>query len=88
MNTFSENPFFFFVDNAHPIFPMDYQDVGKIVELSDTGCDAISPSSSIRQKKDQNQSYCEKKTPRRDSASKNIRKLFDEKQETNGVCLN
>ncbi|XP_046830029.1 putative uncharacterized protein DDB_G0282133 [Vespa crabro] len=84
MNAFSENPFYFFMDNAHPIFPMDvYQDVGKIVELSDTGCDAISPSSSIQQKKDQNQSYCERKTPRCDPVSKNIRKVFDEKQETN-----
>ncbi|KAL2714413.1 myb-like protein D [Vespula squamosa] len=86
MNAFSENPFFFFVDNAHPIFPMDvYQDVGKIIELSDTGCDAISPSST-RQKKDQNREkdqYCEKKTPRHNSAPKNIRKIFDEKQETN-----
>ncbi|XP_043678385.1 uncharacterized protein LOC122633954 [Vespula pensylvanica] len=84
MNAFSENPFFFFVDNAHPIFPMDvFQDAGKIIELSDTGCDAISPSSSVRQKKDKNQSYCEKKVPRHDPASKNIRKIFDQKQETN-----
>nr|XP_050860208.1 myb-like protein D [Vespula vulgaris] len=84
MNAFSENPFFFFVDNAHPIFPMDvFQDAGKIIELSDTGCDAISPSSSVRQKKDKNQSHCEKKVPRHDPASKNIRKIFDQKQETN-----
>ncbi|XP_043486091.1 myb-like protein I [Polistes fuscatus] len=54
MNGISENPFFFFVDNAHSMFPMDvYQDVGKIIELSDTGCDAISPSSSIEQKNDE-----------------------------------
>ncbi|KAI4493346.1 hypothetical protein M0802_009406 [Mischocyttarus mexicanus] len=81
MNAFSENPFFFFVDNANPIFPMDvHQDAGKIIELSDTGCDAISPSSSIGPKNDANQSYL-KKTLCLDDIS--FRKGFEEKQETN-----
>ncbi|XP_015188009.1 PREDICTED: UPF0396 protein-like [Polistes dominula] len=83
MNEISENPLVFFVENTHPMFPMNvYQDVGKIIELSDTGCDAISPSSSIEEEKnDEDQSYLKKTLCRETTLS--LQKAFDEKQETN-----
>ncbi|CAK9806959.1 hypothetical protein ANTQUA_LOCUS5080 [Anthophora quadrimaculata] len=41
MNTFAENPLFFFMDNISPIVSVKAaKDARKIVELSDTGCDA------------------------------------------------
>ncbi|KAG7203824.1 hypothetical protein KM043_013838 [Ampulex compressa] len=43
MNVFEENPLLFFVDNARPIYTMDaFEDVRRIVELADMGCDARS----------------------------------------------
>ncbi|XP_034187763.2 LIM/homeobox protein arrowhead isoform X1 [Osmia lignaria lignaria] len=49
MSTFTENPFFFFVDNVPPISPNNLKNARRIVELSDTGCDArLSVSSLLR----------------------------------------
>ncbi|CAD1474467.1 unnamed protein product [Heterotrigona itama] len=45
MNSFADNPLFFFMDNISPIISMKAnKDVRKIVELSDTGCDARLPA--------------------------------------------
>ena len=49
MSTFTDNPFFFFVDNVPPISPNNLKNARRIVELSDTGCDArLSVSSLLR----------------------------------------
>jgi len=43
MGAFLENPMFLFVDDAEPILPIfrstEYGDTGRIVELTDVGCD-------------------------------------------------
>lgn len=45
MNSFADNPLFFFMDNMSPIISMKAnKDIRKIVELSDTGCDARLPA--------------------------------------------
>ncbi|KAK1137978.1 hypothetical protein K0M31_002469 [Melipona bicolor] len=45
MNSFADNPLFFFMDNISPIISMKAnKDIRKIVELSDTGCDARLPA--------------------------------------------
>lgn len=44
MAAFLENSLFFFVDDAEPILPIfrssEYGDPGRIVEVTDVGCDA------------------------------------------------
>ncbi|XP_076665046.1 uncharacterized protein LOC143367293 [Andrena cerasifolii] len=48
MNAFPDNPFFFFMDNPPPIFSADVsKNARKIVELSDTGCDARIPVGTV-----------------------------------------
>ncbi|XP_043593379.1 uncharacterized protein LOC122572475 [Bombus pyrosoma] len=48
MNSFADSPLFFFMDNMSPIISgKASKDIRKIVELSDTGCDARLPVSKI-----------------------------------------
>lgn len=75
MNSFAESPLFFFMDNMSPIIPVKVsKDTRKIIELSDTGCDARLPATKILQNTDRSyppkskiklnedwQSYCDEK---------------------------
>ncbi|KAK2587680.1 hypothetical protein KPH14_003797 [Odynerus spinipes] len=86
MNSYDDNPFFFFVDNAHPAFPMDaYSDMGKIIELSDTGCDARTPSVSAGRRSNPNRQYIGK-THHHDVSS--FRDVFDDKERSVNEQLN
>ncbi|XP_024941347.1 uncharacterized protein LOC112494431 isoform X1 [Cephus cinctus] len=46
MNGFRENPLFFFMDDNYGTMPEECNGVGKIIEISDVGCDARTPRSS------------------------------------------
>nr|XP_033332125.1 uncharacterized protein LOC117223749 [Megalopta genalis]XP_033332126.1 uncharacterized protein LOC117223749 [Megalopta genalis] len=72
MSGFVDSPFLFFVDNVPPIFA-DHpeEDQRKIIEISDVGCDAVSPTMTLQNNGQYN--------PARTSTIRNNRIKHDER---------
>ncbi|XP_076645311.1 uncharacterized protein LOC143354833 [Halictus rubicundus] len=76
MNSFVDSPFLFFVDNAPPIFADNPgEDQRKIIEISDVGCDAITPTMTLQNKSQH--------PPTRTTTAKNSRPRYEEKSTNN-----